>query len=45
MNQTQAYPAAALTLMSFALTWGAMLWLLLVGRKRGARAAMLTGAR
>jgi putative spermidine/putrescine transport system permease protein len=45
VNETQAYPAAALTLMSFALTWGAMLSLLLIGRKRGARAAILTGAR
>ena len=45
VNESQAYPAAALTLMSFGLTWGAMLSLLLVGRKRGARAAVLTGAR
>jgi putative spermidine/putrescine transport system permease protein len=45
VNETQAYPAAALTLMSFALTWGAMASLLLIGRKRGARAAFLTGAR
>jgi putative spermidine/putrescine transport system permease protein len=45
VNETQAYPAAALTLMSFALTWGAMLSLLLVGRKRGTRAAVITGAR
>ena len=35
VNETQAYPAAALTLMSFGLTWLAMLSLLLVGRKRG----------
>jgi putative spermidine/putrescine transport system permease protein len=45
VNETKAYPAAALTLMSFALTWGAMLSLLLVGRKRGTRAAVVTGAR
>ena len=45
VNETQAYPAAALTLMSFGLTWGAMLSLLLVGRKRGTRAAVITGAR
>ena len=45
VNESQAYPAAALTLMSFGLTWGAMLSLLLVGRKRGTRAAVLTGAR
>jgi len=45
VNETQAYPAGALTLMSFALTWGAMASLLLIGRKRGTRAAVLTGAR
>jgi len=45
VNETQAYPAAALTLMSFALTWGAMGSLLLIGRKRGGRASFITGAR
>jgi putative spermidine/putrescine transport system permease protein len=45
VNETQAYPAAALTLMSFALTWGAMASLLLIGRKRGTRASLITGAR
>ena len=45
VNETQAYPAAALTLMSFALTWGAMASLLLIGRKGGRRAALITGAR
>jgi putative spermidine/putrescine transport system permease protein len=45
VNETQAYPAAALTLMSFGITWAAMLSLLFVGRKRGQRAAFLTGAR
>jgi putative spermidine/putrescine transport system permease protein len=45
VNESQAYPAAALTLMSFALTWGAMLSLLLVGRRRGTRAAFLAGGR
>ena len=44
-NETQAYPAAALTLVSFGITWAAMLSLLLVGRKRGARGAVITGAR
>ncbi len=44
-NETQAYPAAALTLLSFAITWAAMLSLLVVGRKRGQRAAFLAGAR
>jgi putative spermidine/putrescine transport system permease protein len=45
VNETQAYPAAALTLMSFGITWAAMLSLLFVGRKRGARGAVVTGAR
>src|SRR6266567_3213527 len=45
VNETQAYPAAALTLMSFGLTWGAMASLLLIGRKRGSRASFVTGAR
>jgi putative spermidine/putrescine transport system permease protein len=45
VNETQAYPAAALTLMSFGLTWGAMLSLLLVGRKRGGSGGVLGGAR
>lgn len=45
VNETQAYPAAALTLMSFGLTWGAMASLLLIGRKRGGRASFVTGAR
>ena len=45
VNETQAYPAAALTLMSFAITWAAMLSLLFVGRKRVARGAVITGAR
>ncbi len=44
-NETQAYPAAALTLLSFGITWAAMLSLLFVGRKRGARAAVIVGAR
>jgi putative spermidine/putrescine transport system permease protein len=44
-NETQAYPAAALTLLSFGITWAAMLSLLFVGRKRGQRAAFMAGAR
>ena len=40
VNETQGFPAAALTLMSFGITWAAMLSLLLVGRKRGARGAV-----
>jgi putative spermidine/putrescine transport system permease protein len=34
VNETKAYEPAALTLMSFAITWGAMLALLFVGRGR-----------
>jgi putative spermidine/putrescine transport system permease protein len=45
VNETQAYPAAALTLMSFGITWAAMLSLLFVGIKRGARGATIAGAR
>jgi putative spermidine/putrescine transport system permease protein len=44
-NETQGFPAGALTLMSFGITWLAMGSLLLVGRKRGARAAVVAGAR
>ncbi len=38
INETQAYPAAAVSLMSFGITWVAMLSILLVGRRGGARA-------
>jgi putative spermidine/putrescine transport system permease protein len=34
INQNKAYPAAAVTLMAFAITWAAMLSLLFVGRDR-----------
>ena len=37
INETQAYPAAAVTLMSFGITWAAMLSILLVGRRPGGR--------
>jgi putative spermidine/putrescine transport system permease protein len=37
INETKAYPAAAVSLMSFGITWAAMLALLVVGRGRGAR--------
>jgi putative spermidine/putrescine transport system permease protein len=45
VNESEAYPAAAVTLMSFGITWAAMLSLLLVGRKRGARGAVIAGVR
>ena len=32
IEETQAYPAAAVSLLSFAITWAAMLALLVVGR-------------
>jgi putative spermidine/putrescine transport system permease protein len=45
VNETQGFPAAAITLLSFGITWAAMLSLLVVGRKRGARGAVIAGAR
>ncbi|MDX6486599.1 MAG: putative spermidine/putrescine transport system permease protein [Gaiellaceae bacterium] len=45
VNETQGFPAGALTLLSFAITWAAMASLLLVGRKRAARSAIIAGAR
>jgi putative spermidine/putrescine transport system permease protein len=43
INQNKAYPAAAVTLLAFGITWAAMLALLFVGRGRGTAAAQ--GAR
>ena len=37
INQDQAYPAAAATLLSFGITWLAMLSILLIGRRGGQR--------
>jgi putative spermidine/putrescine transport system permease protein len=37
VNETQPYGAAALTIISFGITWGAMLSLLFIGRSRGRR--------
>jgi ABC-type spermidine/putrescine transport system, permease component II len=45
VNETQGFPAAAITLLSFGITWAAMLSLLVVGRKRGARSAVIAGVR
>jgi putative spermidine/putrescine transport system permease protein len=45
VNESQGFPAGALTLLSFIITWGAMSSLLLVGRKRGARSAPIAGTR
>ena len=45
VNESEAYPAAAVTVMSFGITWAAMLSLLFVGRKRGTRASVIAGVR
>ena len=37
INETKAYPAAAASLMSFMITWAAMLSILLIGRRGGQR--------
>jgi putative spermidine/putrescine transport system permease protein len=43
VNQTQAYPAAALTLISFGITWFAMLGILVAGRRPGGRQMAMRG--
>jgi putative spermidine/putrescine transport system permease protein len=45
INETQAYPAAAVSLMSFGITWAAMLSLLIVGRGRIGRPAQVPATR
>ena len=40
IEETQAYPAAAVSLLSFGITWAAMLSLLLIGRGRPGRFAL-----
>jgi putative spermidine/putrescine transport system permease protein len=45
VNETQAYAAGAATIVSFAITWLAMLALLFVGRGRGPRPTQMAGAR
>lgn len=45
INETQPYGAAALTLISFGITWVAMLSLLFIGRKRGGGSRVIAGAR
>jgi putative spermidine/putrescine transport system permease protein len=39
INQNKAYPAAAVTLLAFGITWAAMLAILAVGRGRGGKAS------
>jgi putative spermidine/putrescine transport system permease protein len=45
VNETQGFPAAATTLLSFGITWMAMLALLAVGRKRGVRGTPIAEVR
>jgi putative spermidine/putrescine transport system permease protein len=45
VNESQGFPAGAVTLMSFGITWAAMLSLLLVGRKRSGRSFLTVGGR
>jgi putative spermidine/putrescine transport system permease protein len=45
VNESQGFPAGAVTLMSFGITWAAMLSLLVVGRKRGQSSRIIAGAR
>ena len=45
INQTRTYEAAALSLVSFAITWGAMLCLLVFSRAPGRRQAQVGGTR
>ncbi len=45
VQESQAYGAAAVSLVSFGLTWAAMLGLLFLGRRRGARPTLVAGAR
>jgi putative spermidine/putrescine transport system permease protein len=45
VSESQGFPAGALTLMSFGITWAAMLSLLLVGRKRGQSSRIMAGAK
>jgi putative spermidine/putrescine transport system permease protein len=43
VNQTQAYPAAALTLISFGITWAAMLAMIVITRRPGSRQLAMKG--
>jgi putative spermidine/putrescine transport system permease protein len=45
INETQAYPAAAVSLMSFGITWAAMLSLLVIGRGNVGRPAQVAATR
>jgi len=43
VNETEPYGAAALTLISFGITWAAMLSLLFIGRRRGGQLKLAGG--
>jgi putative spermidine/putrescine transport system permease protein len=43
VNQTKAYPAAALTLISFGITWAAMLAMIVITRRRGSGQLAMKG--
>ncbi len=43
INETKGFPASSLTLLSFAITWAAMLSILLVGRRRGSSVQLAGG--
>lgn len=45
IGETQANPAAALTLISFGITWVAMLGILVLGRQLGGRQVQIGGTR
>jgi putative spermidine/putrescine transport system permease protein len=45
IGETRATPAAALTLLSFGITWIAMLGILVLGRQLGGRQVQIGGAR
>jgi putative spermidine/putrescine transport system permease protein len=45
VGQTQSNPAAALTIISFGITWLAMVGILLLGRRPGRGAIQVGGAR
>ena len=42
INQNKSYPAAAITLLAFGITWAAMLAILAVGRGRGGTTSQVT---
>jgi putative spermidine/putrescine transport system permease protein len=45
INESKGYPADALTLLSFGITWAAMLSILFVGRRPGSRQVQMMGTR